>query len=383
MIAIIGFTNWGGNPMEPFTAEPVESGLDVLVYLGGGLSIGMWMYSGYESMSTIAGELEDPQVIPKATLISVPVIMATYILPTFAALSAFKGEGEGFEYFNWVSEGEGIGYTEVANHFLGPAAGIFFVVVAVVAMCSIFNTYIASGSRGFFTLSEDKLIPKMFSKVGKKNGVPYVSVLSIGLASLILCNLKFKNLIVIDVFLLVSSYILVFVSAMILRKRIPKEEYKFRVPGPNIVMNIICIVPIIVAIFSFFVNGSDYFIGGIIGLVSGPILYFFWKRHYGGLQVLPGGLNPQNPKTRLAVGDVNRMALIFAILAVIGLIGTFFLPFYEVTLGGWEFPADYDMTIMGSQEAMWFGIKIATAVSAVLAVVLWLVAKKVEVKKAA
>jgi hypothetical protein len=112
------------------------------------------------------------------------------------------------------------------------------------------------------------------------------------------------------------------------------------------------------------------------------VLYFFWKRHYGGLKVLPGGLNPQNPKTRLAVGDVNRMALIFAILAILGAIGTFFLPFYEVTLGGWEFPGDYDMTIMGSQENMWLGIKIATAISAVLAIVLWLVAKKVEVKKA-
>jgi hypothetical protein len=38
------------------------------------------MYSGYESMSTMAGELENPQVIPKATLITVPLIMAVYIL---------------------------------------------------------------------------------------------------------------------------------------------------------------------------------------------------------------------------------------------------------------------------------------------------------------
>jgi amino acid transporter len=34
----------------------------------------MWVYSGYESMSTMAGELKDPQVIPKATLISIPLI---------------------------------------------------------------------------------------------------------------------------------------------------------------------------------------------------------------------------------------------------------------------------------------------------------------------
>ena len=42
------------------------------------------MYSGYESMSTIAGEIKNPQVIPKGTLITIPLIMAIYILVGFS-----------------------------------------------------------------------------------------------------------------------------------------------------------------------------------------------------------------------------------------------------------------------------------------------------------
>ncbi len=42
------------------------------MFIGAGLAIGMWMYSGYESMSTLAGELKNPQVIPKATLSPFP-----------------------------------------------------------------------------------------------------------------------------------------------------------------------------------------------------------------------------------------------------------------------------------------------------------------------
>jgi amino acid transporter len=377
MVAIIGFMNWGGNPFEPFTAEPIEAPVDWFFYIGGGLSIGMWMYSGYESMSTIAGELEDPQVISKATIRSVPLIMATYILPTMAAISAFKLAGEAFDFTNWGSDGaEGtIGYATVAEHFVGPAFGIFFGVVAIVAQCSIFNTYIASGSRGFFALADDKLAPSILVKVDKKHGVPYIAVVSVAVVNIVLCMIPFENLIVVDVFMLVSSYILVYISAMILRKRIPVEEYKFKVPGGHGFLRFICIMPICVAIFSFFINGTDYFLGGMAGIISGPIIYAILKRVCGGLAVKDPVVHPINPKTHLAVGDMKRISFLFFILGLIGAVGCFFLPWYEVD---WAFPDDYDMTMWGSQGAMWMAIRVLTIVCLVLAIVFYMVWRKID-----
>ncbi len=80
-----------------------------------------------------------------------------------------------------------------------------------------------------------------------------------------------------DVFLLISSYILVYISAMILRKRIPEEEYKFKIPGGYPFLVLLCVVPIIIGVVSFFINGTDFFIGGLIGIVTGPIMYVIWK----------------------------------------------------------------------------------------------------------
>ncbi|MDR0850993.1 MAG: APC family permease [Clostridiales Family XIII bacterium] len=368
MVAIIGFANWGGNPFEPLTAYPIEAPTDWIFYIGAGLSIGMWMYSGYESMSTIAGEIEDPQVISKATLISVPLIMATYILPTMASISAFKTEGAAFDFSMWGSEGDGvIGYASLADHFMGPAFGIFFGVVAVVAQGSIFNTYIASGSRGFFSLADDHLAPKFLVKVDKKHGVPYVAVISVAVVNLALCMVDFSTLVVVDVFLLVSSYILVYISALILRKRIPKHEYKFRIPGGYGFLCVLCIVPICIAFFSFLINGSDYFIGGMVGILSGPIIYYIWKRMYGGLAKVNPAHNPVNPKTHLASRDLTRMAVLFGILTLVGIAGSFFLPWYEAE---WAFPDDYDMTLFAGQTAMWHAIRIATIVSGGLTIVL-------------
>ncbi|MDR0885949.1 MAG: APC family permease [Clostridiales Family XIII bacterium] len=377
MIAIIGFTHWGGNPFEPITAYPIEAPTDWIFYIGAGLSIGMWMYSGYESMSTIAGELEDPQVIPKATLITVPLIMATYIIPTLAGLSAFKGAGEAFSYLNWGSEAGAVGYATVAEHFAGPAFGVFFGVVAIIAQCSIYNTYIASGSRGFFALADDHLSPKFLVKVDKKRGVPYLAVISVAVINLILCMFDFKVLVVVDVFLLVSSYILVYISALILRKRIPKSEYKFRIPGGYPFLVVLCVVPMIIAFLSFLINGSDYFIGGMVGIITGPIIYFIWKHMYGGLAKVDPVVYPLNKQTGMAVGDLKRITVIFAILAVIGVVGSFFLPWYE---SDWVFPDDYDMTLFASKGAMYFGIRVATIVCAVLAIVTGLASRVIEPK---
>jgi hypothetical protein len=176
---------------------------------------------------------------------------------------------------------------------------------------------------------------------------------------------------------------------MKLRKKIPPEEYRFKTPGGYKFLCFICIMPICIAFFSFLVNATDYFIGGMIGIITGPILYVIWRRYFGGLSKKDPVNNPANPKTRLAKGDMKRMSFLFLILGLVGVGGSFFLPWYE---SGWvtdmmeeeglpyaeAFAANYDMTIFGSQEAMWFGIRIATGVALVLALVLYLVWKKVD-----
>lgn len=324
MVAVCGFTNWGAGSDISFqlTPEPAKGINDWFFYIAGGLSVGMWMYSGYESMSTIAGEIKNPQVIPKGTMITIPLIMAIYVLPTIAGLGSLG------HWRDWASEG-GVDYANVVETFWGQGFAVFFIVVAILAQCSIYNTYIASGSRGFFSLGDDYLAPPALVKCDKKHGVPYVAVLTVAVTNLLLCMLPFGFVIILDVFLLASSYIMIYISALILRKRIPDEEYKFKIPGGYGFLCVVCIVPICVAVFSFFVNGSDYLIGGMVGILSGPILYFFWKRRYGGLAMKDKKRFPVNPKTKLAEGDLKRLSFLLLLLTIIGIGAMIFLPFYE------------------------------------------------------
>jgi amino acid transporter len=380
MVALCGFLNWSQNPFIPFTADGEILGLsgigfaDWVYYIGMGISIGMWMYAGYESMSTVAGEVTNPQVIPKATMITVPLIMMVYIFPTMGGLASMGRWDE------WGTEGEVVGYADVVTTFWGAGFGVFFLIVAVLAQCSIYNTYIASGSRGFFALAEDNLAPPILVKVDKKHGVPYVAVLSVGIVNLILCMFAFKVVVVIDVFLLISAYVMIFISALILRKRIPEEERKFKIPGGYGFLVLICVVPMFIAFIAFFINGTDYFIGGMIGIVSGPILYYIWRRMYGGLTKKDPVKYPGNPKTGLAVGDVRRMSVMFGILSVMGIIGNLFLPWFEGDWGDEYYFETYG--IDGFLGTMLLWIKIATIAAVAITIILGIVASKVEPKKA-
>ncbi len=364
LVAAVGFARWQTNPFVPF----IPPDQTLLQSIGYGLAIGMWVYSGYESMSTVAGELKDPQVIPKATLISVPLIMAVYILPTMGGLASLGN------WSDWATSG-GITYGDVVTPVL-PALGLFFVFIAIISQFSIFNTYIASGSRGFFALANDNLAPRVLVKCSKERGVPYIAVLSLGIFSLVVCLFPFSVIVVVDVMLFMSAYALIFISACILRVREGDLPRPFRVPLGNKAFIAMCVPSFIIIFIAFFINGTDYFVGGMAALVTGPVMYFIFKRKYGGLTKTDPVNYPVNPSTGLGIGDTRRMAWLFAIMTLIGLIAAFFLPWYDD-------PSYYTETyaIEGLFDILISCIRWTTGASCVLTVILVIIGQRVEPKK--
>jgi amino acid transporter len=361
LVAAVGFAQWQTNPFVPF----IPPDQTLLQSVGYGLVIGMWIYSGYESMSTVAGELKDPQVIPRATLISVPLIMAVYILPTMAGIASLGRWSE------WAPSG-GVTYGDVVTQ-VAPSLGLFFVFIAVISQFSLFNTYVASGSRGFFALADDKLAPRILVRCSKDRGVPYIAVLSLGVFSLIACLFPFSVIVVVDVMLFMSAYALIFISACILRVREGDLPRPFRVPIGNKAFIAMCVPPLIIVFVAFFINGTDYFVGGMAALFTGPVMYFIFKRKYGGLSRIDPVNYPLNSRTGLGIGDTGRMAWLFAIMTLVGGIAAIFLPWYED-------PAYYTETygIEGLFDILISCIRWITAGSGVLTLILVMIASRLE-----
>ena len=363
-IAIIGFIHFSHNPFEPVVA----TGQTVVGSIGSSIAIGMWMYAGYESMSSLAGEVKDPQMIPKAIIIALPLIIGTYVLPTVASLGAIG------QWDKWGSAG--VSYVNVAMQF-APAFGVAFVMVAFISNISMFNVYLASGARGFFVMAEDNLAPKALVKCDKKRGVPYVAIISLSVVSLILCAFKFDILVTIVSLFNLGLYSLIMISQIVLRRKEPDLPRPYRIKMGKVGTDIFCAVPVVVAFIALYINGADYFVMGLLGMISGPVAYIIFKRIYGGLYKNDPEKYPINEKTKLAVGDTKRISFSFGLLAVLMIIGRLFLPGYEDHA---YYAEAYGVDNMF--DILMMLVTVGAAVCAVLAVIFGVLYNKTESKEA-
>ncbi len=367
LIAIVGFINFQDNPMTPF----IPPGQSVAESIGGGIAIGIWMYSGYEAMSAIGGEVEDTKVIPKATILAVPLIAATYILPTFAGLASV---GQWDQWSEGIS-GE-VGYGTVLTTYLpGGIWIVIFGVIAILANLSIFNSWVTAAPRVLYAMSEDNLFAKKIRKVSKNRRVPYIPVLVMAGVDLILCTFDFSVVLCVEVLLIIATHCLLFISMMVFRAKKADMERPLRVPGPKGFIYIFFTIPVIVAVVAYLLNGTDYFLGGLIGLASGPIGYFFCKRKWGGLNITDAVKYPINKLTKLAKGDVFQISICCGVLCALSTLGAFFLPVYEGSWGPEYYMDIYGVDCFGGMISVirWFAI-----VAGVLAVTFYFIGKKVE-----
>ncbi|MCQ4637588.1 APC family permease [Anaerovorax odorimutans] len=338
LVCIVGLANWQHNPVQPFIPE--ETGL--LEAIGNSICICVWMYSGYECIANIAGEVTDPQVIPRGLKIALPVIAVSYILPTLAGLASVGPWDTWSLEFN--QEGS-VGYATVLQQYIGPVAGYAFLVIAIISQCAIFNTYIASGSRGFFVMADDNLFPKGFVKVSKKRGIPYIGVISIALVSLLSTQFDFNFLAITTTVFLLAVYILSALAVLKLRKKYPIENRKglYIIPGGKVGLYFCVFLVVGLSMFSFVINGTDYLLIGLIGMLSGPVIYIVCKIKYKGLTLKEPDEYKINPATRLAAGDMQRISLFIVFLGLIAFIAQFFIRLYE---GSWG--AEYYLETWGS-----------------------------------
>ena len=213
----------------------------------------------------------------------------------------------------------------------------------------------------------------MLVKCSKDRGVPYIAVLSLGVFALFACMFPFEVIVVVDVILFISAYILIFISACILRIREPDLKRPFKVPLGTKGFIAMCIPPVLIAFLALFINGTDYFVGGMFALLSGPVAYYFFKRKYGGLSKRDPVRHPLNPKTGLAVGDTRRLAWMFGVMTTIGIIAIFFLPWYDD-------PQSYtdDYGIEGLFDILMSCVRWMTAALGLLTAALVIIARRVE-----
>jgi amino acid transporter len=265
VMIVMGLMKWHHNPFMPWT-PPHQPTFKIF---GVGLALGLWLYSGYEQLSTVAEEVEDPQrTYPLALALVVPLSIAAYFVPALVGLASAG------EWQNWHS-----GYfSDVARSIGGPWLGTWITLAAMVCNVALLNSTVLTTTRMPFAMAEDGYLPPALTRQHPRYGTPWLAIVA---SSVIYALLAWQSLIqLISVYALLRSAttVLTVLSAWKLRRSQPDLPRSYVIPCGKAGLFYVVAAPTVMALVALL--GSDRFglIGGLIALMLGPVVYFARRR---------------------------------------------------------------------------------------------------------
>jgi amino acid transporter len=260
---------WHSNPFAPLV-PPHQPGFQVF---GVGLAIVLWAYAGYEQLSTVAEEVEDPRRnYPRALAWMVPISMATYFLPTACALAALH---------NWQDWHTGF-FSNAAQLIGGHWLGFAMTLAAAITNISLFNSTVLTSTRMPSAMAEDGYMSPLLARIHPKYGTPWVAILVSAVCYAALAWGTLTQLISIYVWLRIATSVLTVLAAWRLRRTQPDLARPFRIPwGTTGVAYAVVATSLmsVVALAGAFA-GSDKAarILGPVTIIVGPIAYLCVRR---------------------------------------------------------------------------------------------------------
>ena len=263
----------GINPFEPF----VVSGSTPAGAFGAGLWICMWNYLGWDGLSTVMGEIENPRrTFPKALFLCIPLITACYVLPVMAGLAG------GTDWQAWTA-----GYFPVVGgNLAGEWLQVLLTIGGLVSAAGLFAALLLSVSRIPFVVARDGWLPQFITKEHAKYGTPWVAILICAVIYSVFTLGPFEALVVVDVFIYSLGLMLEFIALIALRIKRPDMPRPFRVPWgwPGVVL--ITALPTAIILFAVWQTVQDEGIGAmylsfgaaILGPLTYPLSKYFIKR---------------------------------------------------------------------------------------------------------
>jgi len=256
---------WHHNPFVPL----VPPHQPVFQVFGVGLALGLWLYSGYEQLSTVAEEVEEPQKsYPRALAWVVPLSMATYFVPTACALAALGN------WQDWHTRY----FSDAAQLIGGPWLGFAMTMAAAITFISILNSTVLSSTRMPFAMAEDGYLSPFLTRLHPKFGTPWMAILiSAAIYSVFAWN-TLTQLISVYIWLRIATSVLTVLSAWQLRRKRPDLERAFRIPWGSKGLAYAVIAPLIMSGVALIASDKFGLRYGPLVLLLGPVAYFFFRR---------------------------------------------------------------------------------------------------------
>jgi amino acid transporter len=253
-----------------FPPDAFKFSWGLLLGLGAASRIGIYDYLGYYDVCYIGEEVKSPgRVIPRSILISLVTVALIY----FAINLSLIGVVPWREFVPAKDPPDAVASMFMEKLYGSKVAGVFTVMVLWTAVGSVFALMLGY-SRIPYAAAQNGDFFKVFGRLHPKKDFPHVSLLVIGLVSIICSFLPLMT--VIDA-LLITRILVQFigqvVAVILLRRRAPDLERPYRIwlyPVP-------CFVALIGWFFVFGTADWKLILFGLGTLLAGLLFFLVWS----------------------------------------------------------------------------------------------------------
>lgn len=275
---VLGFHHAHFNPFHPFfpTDKPWQGAFGV------GLAIALWTYAGYEQLSTVIEEVENPaRNFPIGLAIVIPLSIATYVLTMAAGLAALGN------WQQWET-----GYLVTAARMIGGSGlGTAIFAASVIGNFVLLDSTLLTVSRLPLALAEDGYFHPALGKVSERLGTPVRAILLSTMLSASLAVFTVPQLIAVYAWSRMATSTLTMFSFWQFRRKYPDATRTFRAPGGRFGAVLIVLAPTALFAWAMFYSDAATRKWGLLNLASGPVVYL-WLRYRRGAHrrdVVSGG----------------------------------------------------------------------------------------------
>jgi APA family basic amino acid/polyamine antiporter len=250
----------------------------------GATALIFFAYLGFQELANISEETRDAsRSIPKAVMLSLAIATVLYILVSIVAVSVvdYTTLSESAEPLALIAEKAG-----------GAPFKSLLSVLALFATSNTILVLLIAASRMLYGMSCGRAIPRIFSKIHRRTGTPYFSVLFVGLLAVafILFVSDLGSLALLTNMGLFISFFAVNVSLILVRLSNPKDKPPFKVPFNigNIpvtavlgALSCLLLLPYMFVDVNIFGFEIPVFLLGLIVILTGLPVYYFCLNHSG------------------------------------------------------------------------------------------------------
>jgi APA family basic amino acid/polyamine antiporter len=236
---------------------------------GTALIAALWAYDGWNNLSMVGGEVENPhRNMPVAIIAGTLLVITVYLLVNVAYIHVLAPTA--------IASTSTVA-ADTARRLMGKAGGTFIAIGVMISCFAGLNGTILSGSRVPYAQARDGLFPQFLAGVHPRFRTPAAAITAQSVvAGLLALTGRYQSLYTKVIFAEFLFYALVTAGIFVLRHRMPGLPRPYRTWGYPLIPAAFVILSVMLLINTLRQQWSDS-MWGLVLVGSGVPAYFIWR----------------------------------------------------------------------------------------------------------